>query len=166
MRTLRQALCWAGRGFSLVELMVTLALLGLLATLAVPVIDVQMQRGKEQELRRALLEIRTALDAYHDAARTGRIAQPASGYGYPPDLKTLVEGVEDQQHPQRRRLVFLRRIPADPLQALVAAHEPNGNWGLRSYDSPAEDPKPGADVYDVFSRSTGTGLNGVPYRRW
>lgn len=154
-----------GEGFSLIELLVTLSLLALLATLVVPLAQVQWQRQKEQELRRALVEIRQALDAYRDATQRGAIGKSATGNDYPPDLQTLVDGVEDQQHPQRRKLYFLRRLPRDPFfqdpQTEAAA-----TWGLRSYESSAEDPQPGADVYDVYSQSSIQGLNGVPLRQW
>lgn len=152
-------------GFSLIELMVALALLAVLALLVLPLAQVQAQRSKEAELRRALDDIRSAIDAYHDAALRGAIALPVNANPYPPSLQVLADGVTDAQHAGGRRLYFLRRVPRDPFHAdpRTPAAE---TWALRSYDSPPDAPAPGSDVYDVASRSAGIGLNGVPYKQW
>lgn len=152
-------------GFTLIELLVTLALLAMLATLVVPLAQVQMQRQREQELRTSLREIRTAIDSYKRAAEAGRIPARAGATGYPPSLQILVEGVEDQRDPKRRKLFFLRRIPHDPFDQDTAQSE-DQSWGKRSYDSDPAEPKEGDDVYDVYSRSALVGLNGMPYRQW
>ena len=165
-------------GFSLIELMITLAVLAVLASVTVPIAQVQLQRLKEQQLRSALREIREGIDAYKKAGDEGRIARDASSSGYPATLELLVQGVEDKRDPNRRKLYFLRRVPADPFAAgsdSLAGGSSGGSfsgagsadgWGLRSYASPPDAPAPGDDVYDVFSRSPALGLNGVPVARW
>ncbi len=156
----------AGRhGFTLIELLVTLAILALLATIAVPVAQVARQRTQEAELRRALREIRAAIDAYHRASEAGRIARTATSTSWPKDLDLLVAGVPDQQDPQRNKIFFLRRVPRDPMNADASLADAQ-TWRKRAYASEAADPREGDDVYDVFSGSTATGLNGVPYQRW
>lgn len=147
----------APRGFTLVEMLVTLAILALLASLALPLSELSVQRAKERELRHALRALRGAIDAYKDAADANRIERKADASGYPPTLEVLVEGVKDAKDPKGAKLYFLRRIPPDPF---------GGDWGLRSYASPPDDPEPGKDVFDVYSTSEGVGLNGVPYREW
>ncbi|MFL6566295.1 MAG: type II secretion system protein, partial [Burkholderiales bacterium] len=142
------------KGFTLLELLITVAILALLASVALPLAEVTVQRGKEQELRRALREIREAIDAYKRAADDGGIDKPADKSGYPPSLAALVEGAVDKRDPKGARIYFLRRVPADAL-----AHEP---WALRSYASPPDAPSSGEDVFDVHSKSDLSGLNGVP----
>lgn len=154
------------RGFTLIEMVVTVAIVALLASVAVPMAQVSVKRSQEQELRRALREIRTALDAYKQAAAEGRIVQSIQETGYPPSLQVLVEGVPDASSPDRtKRIYFLRRIPRDPLSAEPALADED-TWGKRSYASPPYAPKEGKDVFDVYSLAPGTGLNGIPYARW
>jgi general secretion pathway protein G len=155
----------AARGFTLIELVITLAIIGLLATAAMPLAQLVAQREKEAELRTALRDIRTAIDAYHHAAETGHIKLEVDQSGYPPDLQSLYVGVEDAASEKKVNLYFLRRIPRDPFfpDGSVPAEQ---TWGLRSYQSPADDPQPGDDVYDVYSLSATRGLNGVVYRQW
>lgn len=153
------------RGFTLVELLVTVAIVGVLATMLLPLTEVAARRAKEQDLRAALREIRAGIDAYKRAYDDGRITRVVGQSGYPPSLEVLVEGVVDARSPRRERIYFLRRLPADPL-ARDASAAPASTWGLRSYDSPADDPRPGRDVFDVYSRAPGTGLDGRPYGQW
>jgi general secretion pathway protein G len=153
------------RGFTLIELVITVAIIGILAAGLLPLTQLAAQRAKEQELRAALREIRTALDAYKQATDESRIERKADASGYPPSLEALAEGVKDAKSPEGRMIYFLRRVPRDPFfaDASVAADK---TWGLRSYASPPDDPKEGDDVFDVYSKSSGAGLNGVPYREW
>jgi general secretion pathway protein G len=146
------------RGFTLVELLIVVAIVALLASIAAPLAELSYQRGKEQELRTALREIREAIDAYKRAADDGKIEKSVDSSGYPPSLKTLVDGVPDKTTPEKSTLFFLRRIPRDPLTG--------EEWGVRSYASPANDPQPGKDVYDVYSKSEELGLNKIPYKEW
>jgi general secretion pathway protein G len=148
----------SSRGFTLIELLVVVAIVALLASIAAPLGELSWQRGKEQELRSALRQIREAIDAYKRAGDEGRIERKADASGYPPTLAVLVEGIEDKQDPEKAKIFFLRRVPRDPMTG--------EDWGLRSYASPANDPQPGKDVYDVYSRSEDVGLNKVPYREW
>jgi general secretion pathway protein G len=153
-------------GFTLIEMVVTVAIVALLASVAVPLAEVSARRGKEHELRLALREIRSALDAYRQAVEEGRISSVMHESGYPGSLQLLVEGVPDASSPDRKkRIYFLRRIPRDPLfpDPTRPAEE---SWGKRSYASSPDAPEEGADVFDVYTRSPGTGLNGIPYNRW
>lgn len=153
------------RGFSLVELLVVVAIMSILASIGLPLAELSHRRSQEEDLRRSLREIRSAIDAYKRLVDMGRIARAADASGYPPRLQVLVDGVPDAQSPQGTMLYFLRRLPRDPLAA-EAGTDAADTWGLRSYASSADDPQPGRDVFDVYSKSAGAGLDGVPYRKW
>jgi general secretion pathway protein G len=145
-------------GFTLIELVVTVAIVGLLATIAFPMIGLAERRSKEHELRES--------DKYKQAVDEGRIIETTKGTGYPPNLQTLVIGVVDAKSPSSsQKLYFLRRVPPDPFATDPLA-APDATWGLRSYASPPENPQPGADVFDVYSMARGVGLNGTPYKDW
>lgn len=161
----RQAESQTGHGFSLVELLVVIAIVSVLACIGLPLAELAHKRTQEEELRQSLRQIRSALDAYKKATDLGHIVKQNDGSGYPPTLDALVTGVVDAQSPRSDKLFFLRRLPRDPFapEDITKAAD---TWGLRSYNSTAEDPKPGKDVYDVYSKSPGTGMSGVPYRKW
>ncbi len=147
------------RGLTLLELVVASAILMLLATMALPLAQVKIKRDKERELRRALREIRTAIDRYKDASDRGLIAVKLGTEGYPEDLETLVEGVQLTGAPDRR-VRFLRKIPRDPMTNST-------DWGQRSVqDDPDSLSWSGKNVFDVYSRSQGIALDETRYQDW
>jgi general secretion pathway protein G len=144
------------RGFTLIELIVATAILIILTSMALPLARVTIKRDKEKELRRDLWEMRDAIDRYKDAADRGAFRTKVDTNNYPPDLETLVKG-EDVQG---KKLRFLRKIPVDPMTG-------NTDWGLRSMqDDPQSDSWGGQSVFDVYSKSLGTGLDGTKYKDW
>ena len=154
-----------GTGFTLIELVITVAIVALLASVALPVTELAVQRSKEQELRRSLRQIREAIDSYKQAADEGRVRKSINESGYPKKLELLVEGVEDEKNPKKDKIYFLRRLPRDPFSTdpeLAAS----ATWGKRSYASPPDEPREGDDVFDVYSLASGKGINGQPYREW
>ncbi len=153
------------QGFTFIELMITLAIMATLATVAVPMAQVAQQRAKEHDLRGALIEIREAIDAYKRASDNGRIKLSLGASGYPKKLEELVEGVPDQRSPSKQNMYFLRRLPRDPFQPREEGSAAD-SWNKRAYASPPDNPSEGEDVFDVASRSTKAGLNGVPLNQW
>jgi len=152
-------------GFTLIEMVITVAIVGILASAALPLTELSVKRAKEQQLQEALRQIRTALDDYKRAADEGRIARSDLETGYPKSLALLVDGVSDQKSPDRKKIYFLRRLPRDPFATDVALPAAQ-TWGKRAYASPPDAPREGEDVYDVYSLSSGLGINGVRYRDW
>ena len=143
-------------GLTLVELIVTVAILAILASAAVPVTRFEVKRAKERELRYDLWQMRDAIDKYKDAADKGAFQTKVDSQNYPPDLDTLVNGVDVQT----KKLKFLRRIPVDPMTG-------KNEWGLRSMqDEKDSDSWGGQNVFDVYSKSDGTGLDGTKYKDW
>jgi general secretion pathway protein G len=151
-------------GFSLIEVVITVAIIGILASIAAPLTETVVRRSKEQELKTALMTIRNAIDAYKEATDTGRIQRSAGDSGYPPNLAVLVDGVTDTRSPNGAKIYFLRRIPRDPLAE--SSQSAVRSWGLRSYDSPPDAPRGGNDVFDVYSLDPGQALDGTFYRDW
>jgi general secretion pathway protein G len=144
------------RGLTLVELIVTVAILSILASAAIPITRFNIKRQKERELRNDLWQMRDAIDHYKDAADKGAIQTKVDSQNYPPDLETLVNGVDIQG----KKVKFLRRIPVDPMTG-------QADWGLRSMqDDPTSDSYGGQSVFDVHSKSTGTALDGTKYFDW
>lgn len=152
-------------GFSYIELVVSVAILALLATAAAPYLENTNKRLKESELRRDLREIRAGIDSYKKAYDEGRILQIVGESGYPKSLDELVDGVPDVTDVQNKKIYFLRRLPADPMYEGKEIN-PASTWGKRTYDSDADNPREGSDVFDVYSMSNQKGLNGIPYNLW
>src|SRR5712692_1562429 len=151
------------RGFTLIELVITVAIVAVLASAVMPLNELAHQRAKEQDLRRALREVRAAIDAYKQASDEGRIVKRVGESGFPKRLEDLAEGIEDQKSPKTDKMYFLRRIPRDPFAA-DPAQAPADTWAKRAYSSPPDDPRDGEDVFDVYTLNTGKGINGRPYR--
>lgn len=152
------------QGFTLIEMLVVVAIVSILASAAAPFVRYGELRVKERDLKVALRDIRKAIDAYKRASEEGRIPLKLDTSGYPPSLDALVEGVVDSKDPKQRKIYFLRRIPRDPFDSVAGDSKPR--WGLRSYASDAKTPAEGADVYDVYSLNPGKGSNGVLYKDW
>jgi len=152
-------------GFTLIELVITVAIVAVLASAVMPLNELATQRAREQDLRRALRDIRAAIDAYKQASDEGRIVKKVGESGFPKRLEELAQGIEDQKSPRRDKIYFLRRLPRDPFAA-----DPNASaaqtWGKRAYQSPPDDPHEGDDVFDVFTLAQGKGINGRPYKEW
>lgn len=158
----------AGRqsGFTFIELAITVAIVALLATLVLPMTELVVKRDHEHELRLALRDIRTALDAYKKAVNEGRVISEMGKSGYPPQLKVLVDGVTDEKSPDHNsKIYFLRRIPRDPMNP-DSSKSDEETWGKRSYESSPDAPEEGDDVFDVYSQAADVGINGVPYKDW
>jgi len=144
------------RGFTLLELIIATAILVVLSTMAVPLARLTIQREKERQLRFDLWEMRDAIDRYKDAADRQAFQIKVDSQGYPPDLETLVKGVDVNT----KKVRFLRQIPVDPMTGTT-------EWGLRSMqDDPDSDSWGGQSVFDVYTKSTGTGLDGTKYKDW
>jgi general secretion pathway protein G len=151
-------------GFTLIELVISMAILALLASMAMPLTETLVRRSKEQELKTSLYQIRDAIDRYKMLADAGYVENSGGTSGYPASLEMLVDGVRDLRSIKGEKVYFLRRIPRDPfVDTKIAAVD---TWGKRSYASSAEDPREGDDVFDVYSLTRGNGLNGIAYREW
>jgi general secretion pathway protein G len=153
----------ARSGYTFVELVVVSGMLVILASAVLPMARVTIQRQREVELRRALRELRVAIDRFKDAADQGMIGTvdlKAGSENYPPDLETLVEGVRMANDASGRKLKFLRRIPIDPMTK-------SAEWGMRSYQDATDAASwGGQNVFDVFTKSAGTALDGTKYKDW
>jgi general secretion pathway protein G len=165
LTTTDSGLCLRPRGFSLIELLVVVSIVAILAMIGLPLSELAHKRTQEEELRQSLRSIRSALDDYKKAVDMGHIARAVGNSGYPLNLDALVDGVPDVQSPSNEKLFFLRRLPRDPFASSEIVNAAD-TWGLRSYDSTAQAPKDGKDVFDVYSKSNEIGMNGIPYRQW
>jgi len=161
----RERRAGARRGFTLIELLVVVAIMAVLATIAMPMAELTQRRTQEEELRRSLREIRSALDQYKRLVDAGHIERAVGAAGYPASLELLTVGVTDAMSPQGAKIYLLRSVPRDPF-APASIVNPAETWALRSYASPPEDPQPGDDVFDLHSKSPVVGLNGIAYKNW
>jgi len=158
-------------GFTLIELMIVVAIMTILASAAMPLRELMVTREKEQILRNGLRQIRGAIDAYKQAADVGRIETTDDKSGYPARLEDLFVGVKDLRSTEKKYIFFLRRLPRDPMyrefnvSGIERAPDVD-TWGKRSYTSTYDNPREGKDVFDIFSRSESEGLNGIPYNKW
>jgi general secretion pathway protein G len=144
------------RGFTVIELIVAMTILMILTAAAVPIVRITIQRNKERDLRHSLWEMRDGIDRYKDAADRGAFQVKVDSQGYPPDLETLVKGVDSNG----KKMRFLRRIPVDPMTGKT-------EWGLRSMqDDPDSDSWGGQNIFDVYTKSEGTALDGSKYKTW
>lgn len=153
------------RGFTLIEMMITLTLLSILVAASTPLVRHYHQLRQEEELRESLRAIRSAIDHYLQASIEGRIEKKIDESGYPPNLKALSEGVADAKNPNGKMIYFLRRIPRDPL-CDCANRADEETWRLRSSTQERGDFSGGKDIYDISSSASGSGLNGIPYAQW
>jgi general secretion pathway protein G len=152
------------RGFTLIEMIVVVLIVGILASAAMPLAALNKRRAQEMQLRENLRTIRRALDEYKKAWEQGRIEKKAEDTGYPPSLRVLVDGVADISKPNGGRIFFLRRLPRDPFAD--PSEKAEQTWATRSYESPPDAPMPGKDVFDIYSTSEGLGIDGTPYKQW
>jgi general secretion pathway protein G len=152
-------------GFTLIELLITVAIVATLASIAMPMAELVVQRNKEEELNSGLRQIRTAIDAYKQAVDEGHITKIVGDSGYPKSLRDLAYGVDKIDDPKKSKIYFLRKIPRNPFYPDVKTAAED-TWGKRSYNSSPDSPNEGGDVFDVYTHSSGIGLNGIPYKDW
>jgi general secretion pathway protein G len=152
-------------GFTLIEIVVVVAIVGILASVAFPVASLVNQRARESELHLALRQIRIAIDAYKEAADEGHIEKSIDDSGYPHKLEDLVKGIPDLKSPNKKAIYFLRRLPRDPMYPDTTTPAEQ-TWGKRSYSSPPDEPQEGKDVFDIYSLSDKIGLDGIAFREW
>ena len=156
------------KGFTFIEIIISMAIIVTIASMALPLSELTTKRQKEKELRIALETIRNAIDRYHHAAKNNKITHPSNNLSfYPPSLEILVEGVDDAKSLGNKKIYFLRRVPRNPfyvgnLSQVTAAK----TWNTRSYASPPDNPQSGSDVFDVYVSGDLTGLNGIAYNDW